>query len=159
MALAVLYRSGVTLHPFWCLALIAVGAAAVLFSAPDQASSERWLVWGIPALMIVAGAVLGERQEDHGQLARLAVLLGNASYAVYLTHPLFGHFLFVLWNRGLNHLPKIAVLGGTLILCTAVSVLIYHFAERHLTRLLARGLTRAIASRHRAPVPAALSDG
>lgn len=48
--------------------------------------SLRVLYWGVPAWLIVCGAVTIER---HGRLPHLPLLemLGNASYSIYLTHP------------------------------------------------------------------------
>jgi exopolysaccharide production protein ExoZ len=153
MMLALLYRSRLVLPAPCCLALLAVGAVAVLYFNPPQAASIRLLEWGVPAAMIVAGAVLGERRQDSGPVASFVVLLGNASYAIYLTHPLFGSVVFLTWQHGLNHVPMVPALASILLLCVASSVAIYHFIERPVTRAVSRGLMRMAGTLAAIPRP------
>ena len=84
-----------------------------------------------------------------GRVAALGVLLGDASYALYLTHPFvvaaaqrLGRVLHVAGGAG-----AWALFGGELALCAAVAILIHEKAERPLMRRLseaARG--RALAA-------------
>jgi exopolysaccharide production protein ExoZ len=69
----------------WALLLVGVGLLAVLIQGP--AGRERLLLWGSPALLIVAG-LLGV--EEGGRLPKLPVLraIGDSSYAIYLFHNL-----------------------------------------------------------------------
>ncbi|HEY5290264.1 MAG TPA: acyltransferase [Caulobacteraceae bacterium] len=78
--------------------LIALGIAALALPAMLGLFSEFWrpFIWGIPAALIVAGALA---VEDDGGTPRLLALaaLGDASYALYLIHEpaeaLVGHVL------------------------------------------------------------------
>lgn len=71
--------------------LLAIGVAALtatilLFPEPSQ----RALVWGVPAALVVTGAVFAENTFHPGPIGRrigkFLGLLGDASYALYLLH-------------------------------------------------------------------------
>ena len=73
-----------------CYSIIAIGATAILLSCLLRDEEGSWLrvvIWGMPAAAIVAGAIGLERL---GALPSLnfAHTLGDASYSLYLTHPL-----------------------------------------------------------------------
>jgi peptidoglycan/LPS O-acetylase OafA/YrhL len=68
-------------------ALWLLGLALLLLLVPP--GHWRFLVWGMPAAMMVAGAV-GLEASCGARIPRLVLLLGDASYAIYLVH------LFVL---------------------------------------------------------------
>ncbi len=73
------------LHPALSLALFAAGATA-LFLLPGHAEDFGWnrsVAWGVPAALIVCGAVGLERFMPR---LELPLLLGDASYSIYLTH-------------------------------------------------------------------------
>lgn len=86
------WQRGVLLQGRAALALLVAGLVALAmrfrFADPGQA---RLLLYGLPALCIVAGA-LG--LEVSGYLPRVPGLhaLGDASYALYLTHLLVLHY-------------------------------------------------------------------
>lgn len=81
MLLAVAWRRGFRLPASVGAVLLIVGTALLLARIP----TIRAIAFGIPALMVVAGALFIKLPER-----RWAVLLGDASYALYLSH------LFVL---------------------------------------------------------------
>lgn len=58
-------------------------------ASPDAATfglkpSFRWWAWGLPAMLLVA--MFLHTEDKGGRIARALTLLGNASYALYLTH-------------------------------------------------------------------------
>ena len=96
----------------------------------------RLLAWGLPAAMIIAGATLEEADEEASRLlapvTRAGLLLGDASYALYLSHP----FVVVL-------VRKLALAGGaypvlgpwgviatTLLAACAIALLTHHLIEK-----------------------------
>jgi exopolysaccharide production protein ExoZ len=87
IAVALLSRARVLPGRWAAAGLILAGLAGLAVPAMLGAFSElgRPFIWGIPAAMIVGGA-LGA--EDHGGVPRLRPLemLGDASYALYLVH-------------------------------------------------------------------------
>ena len=100
----------------------------------------RVLAWGLPASMIVAGVVLGDRRQPEGIAGRTALLLGDASYALYLSHP----FVIVLTRKALLATGLFQSAGGwalvaaSLFLSAIISILIYRLLERPMTRALTR---------------------
>lgn len=101
---------------------------------------ERLLAWGLPAAMIVAGTVLGYQRRPGGIAGRTALLLGDASYALYLSHP----FVIVLTRKALIAAGLFQSAGGwlpvavSLLLSAVVSIVIYRLLERPMTRALTR---------------------
>jgi peptidoglycan/LPS O-acetylase OafA/YrhL len=89
MAIALAYRAGLRLPPafVWLLILAAIAAFAATMvwgaSAPWRA-----LAWGAPSAAIVAALVLSRRAAPAGPVGRVFGFLGDASYSIYLTHPL-----------------------------------------------------------------------
>jgi peptidoglycan/LPS O-acetylase OafA/YrhL len=101
---------------------------------PDFVSETvRPFVWGVPAALIVAAAALGpERSRAKTVATRIAVAVGDASYALYLTHP------FVI--RGLHaaaaRVDGATILGGwgfvavALVGATIVALVVHAAFER-----------------------------
>lgn len=71
----------------WGYISLAAGLLLFLVSAGLEIESPRVAVWGIPALLLVAGAVIIEKNRNVPLAPALAVL-GDASYSIYLTHTL-----------------------------------------------------------------------
>lgn len=100
----------------------------------------RLLAWGLPSAMIVAGVVLGPQRQPVGVAGRAALLLGDASYALYLSHP----FVIVLVRKGLIAAGLFESAGGwlaviaALAFSAALAILIYRLLERPMIRALMR---------------------
>ncbi|WP_165799674.1 acyltransferase family protein [Sphingomonas oleivorans] len=117
------------------IALTLAGGALMLLAGGllDPERSGRLFLLGIPAALIVGGAVLAERA---GGLARIAFLgrIGDASYAIYLVHPLLLSALAQLWRwiglDGAAFLPF--ALGSSLL----AGMIVHIGFERPVTRLL-----------------------
>jgi peptidoglycan/LPS O-acetylase OafA/YrhL len=98
MGIALLYRRGVTLSGIARLCLFLGGGLALSQDVMDAAHqsvdwitpNDLWRVlgWGLPAAAMLTAAVLKpQTAHPNGSLAAGAVLLGDASYALYLVHP------------------------------------------------------------------------
>jgi len=83
MGIALAYRQGVRLPRPGAAALIVAGF--ILLALLPAGATPRALVWGIPAALIVAGSVFGSFALD-ARGWRIPVIVGNASYALYLIH-------------------------------------------------------------------------
>jgi len=96
----------------------------------------RALDWGIPAFMIVAGALMAENA-GMMPISRLGLILGDSSYALYLTHG------FVISPFLWKYSDKSVV--ERLIVCIALSVtlaiIIIFFVERPLYEFFRKALT------------------
>lgn len=153
MGVALLLRNGVRLSPLVRVVLLA-GAFGILFADPIQSArqavdwttpNDGWRVigWGLPAAFIVAAAVLGP-QPGMVRLAGPGVLLGDASYALYLSHP----FVIVGIRKAGQILGLPGLVGlwpmvfATLVVSCLVAVAVHHFLERPVTRFVQGLLTR-----------------
>lgn len=87
IAIQSLCARGLVLPGLARVALAAAGVAIlVAVGLPDDLYSQRWILWGGPASLIVLAAAAG----NTGIKRRVGDLAGDTSYAVYLVH------LFVL---------------------------------------------------------------
>jgi peptidoglycan/LPS O-acetylase OafA/YrhL len=133
----------------------AVGIGAVVFVlmladawlSPDL---ERALAFGVPAVVIVAMAVIAERAGLRAEQGWIQ-LLGAASYAIYLTHFFCTQAVVILFED-LHPRPALALAGFPMAfaLVALVSILAHRRLELPLTELA----RRALASNHAPPRPA-----
>ena len=118
-----------------CAGFLALAAANRW--APD---APRALAQGLPAMAIVAGALLLERTNAL-QRQRWLEFLGDASYSLYLSHPIVLSAFAQVWRKlGLAALPGgVAAFGIAAVLaCIAVGALLYLGLERPLVRFFRR---------------------
>lgn len=89
MWLAVVYQRGFRLPRWAAGAAIATGMALVWYFTVNNAWIRDWrgISWGFAALLVLAGFALHD-WSFRGRLRRTALALGDASYAIYLVHPL-----------------------------------------------------------------------
>jgi peptidoglycan/LPS O-acetylase OafA/YrhL len=86
MAIALL-ASHVKLSRAATLSLLGVGGAGLVLVAQASPQSEfRFALWGIPCALVVAGATL-HKFPLASRVWTPLIVLGNASYALYLVHP------------------------------------------------------------------------
>lgn len=127
----------------WALAIAGFAMMALLLET--WPGHSRLLVLGLPAVCIVLGALMLERS---GSVPRLSwpLLLGDASYSIYLSHSMTLSAMGQAWRRlGGAQLP-----GGLALFCLAglaVAILAglatYRIAEQPATRYFKRRLTRS----------------
>jgi exopolysaccharide production protein ExoZ len=101
----------------------------------------RLWVWGLPALLLVAGAYLHESAGKPIIITPL-VILGNASYALYLVHPFAVTFAGVAWRQLALPTAGLGAMTGymALVVCLSIcgGVFVWFFIERTLARWLKR---------------------
>jgi peptidoglycan/LPS O-acetylase OafA/YrhL len=137
MGLALLYRAGVRLPRTACYALL-VGAAAVFIWMLSPNPQPRWIVWGLPAAMAVAAVALADRSAS---VPKVAVQLGDASYALYLIHPAINVVTRHAAWQGLFLQPATTpwlYLVATLFLSILAAFAVYYLAERPVSDFLKR---------------------
>lgn len=99
IAIAVAFLRGVRLPPALGALLVSVGVGGLIVSTclgymaalPDQAPAfPRSLAWGLPMALIMAGVTLtySPPKTVPSDIALLLHRLGDASYSIYLVHPL-----------------------------------------------------------------------
>ena len=146
IAIARLMLAGFRLPP--ALALFALFAGfAVIVSVAPAVENLRVVVWGLPAALIVAGAVSLERDLGH-VVPKWLLAMGDASYSLYLSH---GFFLAALgatirllgWTSPVAEgVTMIAGLAGSALVALAV----YAAVEKPMLRMLRTGRLRPAAS-------------
>ncbi|MGI6245112.1 MAG: acyltransferase family protein [Pseudochelatococcus sp.] len=128
------WRPGVVLR-----VLLAAMAIRMLHDDLTADGIDRAVAWGVPAAMLVAAAVLGSEARGPSPLLRPFVVLGDASYALYLFHP-FALRAVRLLLADANIDPRtyvVIALSVAVILALAVHLVI----ERPVTRWLRRRLS------------------
>jgi len=91
------------------VALMAAGFAffVAMHFGPDTAQMPRFVINGIPAAVIVVGGVICDLRHRSIAIAPL-ILLGDASYSLYLSHMFSVRGVRIAWN--ILHLPPVAPL-------------------------------------------------
>ncbi|MGH6877177.1 MAG: acyltransferase family protein [Rhizomicrobium sp.] len=125
------------LLPAWRTAAIVIGLSAFLLMLASPLiwrDVDRSVVAGLPALVIVASALMAERG---GLLLNAAwlQLLGAASYSIYLTH-FFSTQIVVKIADHLGSPGKLEVValgGGAILLVALVGVIVHRAVELPLT--------------------------
>jgi len=87
----------------------AVGSAmlvlASFYAAHDTtnglSAATRWIAWRVPALFVVASSL--QFRATGSAFRKLQILIGDASYAIYLTHP----FVMIAYAKLLHDHPKL----------------------------------------------------
>jgi peptidoglycan/LPS O-acetylase OafA/YrhL len=140
MALGLARLSGLRLGG-WVRLALALAAFAALLAAPRGIGYTSWhgaLFHGGPALMLVAAAALG-RDRRSVFSPRWLERLGDASYALYLTHPVALKSLSALFLAGgfsaAVYFP-LAIIG-----CCVLALMVYRFFEAPVTAWLRRRLS------------------
>ena len=106
------------------LSYCVLGCLAIAMTLAQPAMPWRVIVWGIPALCIVTGALLLE-----GRALRLAArlsLLGDASFSIYLVHPLVIHMFIPL----VKPLPLPLALMALVAACAVVGIVVHYWVEQ-----------------------------
>jgi exopolysaccharide production protein ExoZ len=134
--IAKMWTSGVSVHRNAAVATTLAGF--LLMYLANDTELPRIVGAGIPACMIVAGAVFSERQGAMRPVG-LLVTLGNASYSMYLSHVLAIPVLSKLWRiAGLDgggwFGPTFVALA--MIVSALVGVVVYEIVERPMLRWL-----------------------
>jgi peptidoglycan/LPS O-acetylase OafA/YrhL len=119
--------------------MLAIVGFALLLALPFSTENLRVITWGVPAAMIVTGAISLEPVVG-AKLPRWLTGLGDASYSIYLGHGFLLPALGILVSRlGWSSAPAEAFV---LVLCLAASgiagMAMYRAVERPIIRTLKR---------------------
>ena len=151
-------RQGGLRWPTWARGAALLLGAALLVLEPLRVFSTgvgvtvandwpRVAAAGVPCAVILAAVVLGP--DWRPRALRPAVVLGDASYALYLVHP----FALILMEKAVVKLALWPRLGGgvlavaTVALAVAMALAVFRFVERPLTEAVRRGLARLAPAR------------
>lgn len=143
--------------PAWAgLAIAGQGFAAMaVFMAGGIANhfDAGRVIWGgVPAAMIATGVLMIRERAAPGPARRLAMLGGDASYALYLSHPfVLSAVALVCARAGLVSAPL--YIGGALIACLGFSVVFHCKCEKPFQLLVRQWLARPATAKRRAIRP------
>ena len=117
------------------LSVVAIGSAEYL---PGFAPHWRIYVWGVPGALLLLAMISLEGRFDRLPFHRFGLLLGDASYAIYLSHGFVLTAVGVLCQRaGFTGLPAtFGVLAACLVLTVVVGVFIHRWVEAPMSRWL-----------------------
>ena len=166
-----LFRSSFRPPLALCVFAIAVGAALLVLDPmrltaklPGSVTPNdvaRVLGWGVPAASILLGAVFAEKRRSIPLVRPVAWLgtVGDASYSLYLVHPIVLIVLVKVWERTAPYpmrqeLTTWPVLGLVLVGAALASGLAVH---RVVEIPLTRAAGRLLRASGRTPVPAIAS--
>lgn len=132
----------------WLVVLLPLGVLLLLLT--PLPGLWRALTWGVPAALIVMGALA---LEAGGSLPRLAGLksIGDSSYSIYLVHPM----VITVVDRVVEKLPVGGLLQFGLLLAAAFSGSV--LAGMAIHRWVERPLLRRLQGRRRAAVGAGVA--
>jgi peptidoglycan/LPS O-acetylase OafA/YrhL len=141
MLLGFAYYEGARMPQWLAAVLLVAGFAGLCLVWPllNAAGGQRALATGIPAAFVVGAATLGNFSLT-GWFWRLPVMVGNASYALYLTHGLVVPATFVLFRATNLDQGDAAwlVFPAATIASVLVAIAAYHGFERPMTSTLRR---------------------
>jgi exopolysaccharide production protein ExoZ len=118
-----------------------IGVAGLWFAPMDSATDIwRFVLWGAPSFLLVAGMVI---LEARGVMLSSAFLIfsGDASYSLYLSHT----FVVMPVQRALRAFPSSVGVVAAIITACIAGMLLYRFVERPVTRALRRFSDRRLA--------------
>jgi exopolysaccharide production protein ExoZ len=123
---------------FWGCIALGIGGLCVLPAPASGDDLARLPLYGGPAVLIVAGCV-GIEITRGLRLGRVPMLLGAASYSIYLTHTFVISMIGKFWSSRIASMalpPAAAVPVSFMILCTTgaavVGIAVYLLVERPL---------------------------
>jgi peptidoglycan/LPS O-acetylase OafA/YrhL len=122
------WRSGVLARlPALAAVALAVGAWLLMASLRADDTMRPWL-WGLPATMVFLATLSLERR---WQVPALWLLIGNASYSLYLTHA----YVIQALQKKVTPLDgfaptKVALMALAVLLCCALAVACFKLVER-----------------------------
>ncbi|THU39492.1 acyltransferase [Niastella caeni] len=101
-------------------------------------SLDRFLLWGIPSSSLVAGCVILEK---NAYLTRLfnnkwIMLLGDASYSIYLVHLIVLTLFTILYKQVGVFLPADAMIWLQVIIAVAIALVFYKLVEKPIMKRL-----------------------
>ena len=135
------------------LGLAATCTGVLLFVAGalvDYRSIPLFIVWGIPSIFIVSGALMMEQTGKLSRSIERLGRLGDSSYALYLIHVLIISMALDAGLRNLVPLPTAQAIGVTLVLalvCGILAAMIFDFVEKPLLRWLRKNIVDRFSGR------------
>ena len=145
MVVAILYKGGIVLprSAVWGLGIASVILAAGvvlqtewIHSFPEANLLPRLIV-GLPAACVFVLSTLGPQLSASGLIARISLVLSNASFSLYLAHPFMLRVSAKIWAKFFeSHMPMWAFTCASTLVAIASGLVLYWLVERPLANFL-----------------------
>jgi len=139
MILAWAYSSRINLTARVSIPLIGIGLIAFALSLYGLDRLPRFIAWGLPATLVVAGTALGPKPNASRTTWKVLILLGDASYSLYLVYPLgfaVPHWFFPeLIDPSIMPLTYASLM---MLIAVGVSIAVHLFIEKPIRLALTR---------------------
>ena len=140
------WRRGWKLRPGVAWAVLCLGMSLLVLLPRQDGTLLRPFLWGLPAVAML-GAALSLEESVGRRAPRWMLLIGDASYSIYLTHgfvlPVVAMLLAAMPWAGARQMP--AVILTSLALCLAAGLMFYRWVELPLIHFFLRRRTAALA--------------
>lgn len=147
IGLARVYISGWRWPRGAALTVLATGIVLLYLGSSLSAPSTYWTpraLWmGIPALLICASAALVREAAVPGPIGRAFAFAGDASYALYLSHPFSLVALGLVW-RYINLSEPWTFIVTAVLFSVAISMVFHRWIEQPVTLILNRWIKNRI---------------
>jgi exopolysaccharide production protein ExoZ len=133
------------------IALVRYGYGRISGYTIDQVSMQRFLIWGIPSGLLVAGCVFMEKNHQLNRLwsNKWMQLIGDASYSIYLVHATIFVLLTMLYKKTGFFLNPDLVIWLQMLVVVVASLGFYKWVEKPLVRVFSKKATANTPS----PIP------
>ena len=143
LALGVAAERSVAVGSAGALAAVLAGAAAAIALGPATGrfgALPAWIAGGLPAALIVGGCVLGPRWGAAPGLW-IPLLVGDASYSLYLSHPFAVRLLRSGWLAAAPAAAPWPFLAAACLAAILAGLALHRWVERPMTDRLQRWLS------------------
>lgn len=147
MLLALVFLSGYRM-PRWASAMLALAGIAAWAYTIRYSYTIRVLDWGIPAAAVVAAVTLCRDTVAVNPVIRALAIIGDASYALYLTHTVDMIIPRSYLAPSIDPVAHPYVYAAILVaFCIGVAIAVHYLLERPVTRALNRLIRARTANR------------
>ena len=114
----------------WLPGFVLIAVAAFLMENPHDrtngpANTARFLVWGLPAVLVTLSFI--KTNFVSAAVNRILVPIGNASYSIYLTHPMTMIVFAFLMKHHVLGATSIPVIVPLIVVIAVVFGLLAHY--------------------------------
>jgi exopolysaccharide production protein ExoZ len=119
---------------------VVLGLAALAWNHALFGAAPRYLASGLPAFVVLVCAVLLERVHGVKLTNRWVIVVGDASYVLYLIHAyvVFGILRLVVRSHRMSELEGQLMTVALIAVATLAAIAIYRFYEQPILHLLKR---------------------
>jgi exopolysaccharide production protein ExoZ len=158
-AVGIAYINGLRLSGLSAVMLAAIGFVVIFLSWVSSGAEDtlaRRLAEAAPATLVLIAVALGPQVDEARNLWRPALLIGNASYSLYLVQEFLLRLLSLGWHKGpLANMSLWTFIPVGIAITLLVSLTIYRYFEKPVTAWLnanAKQRARLAPERVRAPL-------